>query len=80
MKTGSIFNGLDIDKFEQWEKERATALSELVIKIFCETAGDKDSGPEFVHDCMRVLLLGAGYSEEGLQIWEALSLRSDHES
>ena len=80
MKTGSIFDANDIDKFEHWKKEREAALSEVVIKTFCETANDKDPAAEFVHDFLRVLLLAAGHSVEGLQVWELLSVRSDHES
>lgn len=80
MKTGSTFDLYDIDKFEQWKKEREAALSEVVIKAFCETANDKDPVAKFVHDFLRELLIVAGHSEEGLQVWELLSVRTDHES
>lgn len=80
MKTGSTFDLYDIDKFEQWKKEREAALSEVVIKAFCETANDKDPAAEFVHDFLRELLLAAGHSVGELQVCELLSVRSEHES
>ena len=74
MKIGSIFDAYDIDRFEQWKKERSEALAETVISAFCGTA-------DFVHGFLRELLLASGYTEEGLEIWEFMSAgESDHES
>lgn len=80
MKTGLNFDAYYMDKYEQWKKDREEALSVVVIKAFCETSNDKDPAAEFVHDFLRELLIAAGHSEGGLQVWELLSVRTDHES
>ena len=81
MKTGSIFDAYDIDRFEQWKKERSEALAETVISAFCGTANNPDPAADVVHGFLRELLLASGYTEEGLEVWELLSQgESDHES
>lgn len=81
MKTGSIFDAYDIDRFEQWKKERSEALTVTVVNAFCNTANNPDPAADFVHGFLREILLAAGYTEEGLEVWELLSKgASDHES
>ena len=73
MKTGSIFDAYNMERFEQWKQERSSALAETVISAFCQTANDQDPAADFVHGFLRELLLASGYTEEGLEIWEFLS-------
>ncbi len=78
MKIGSIFDAYDIDRFEQWKREREAALSEVVIKTFCKTANNPDHAAELVHGFVKELLLAAGHSEEGLEALELLSQGEQH--
>lgn len=81
MKNGSIFDAYTIERFEQWQNERAHDLAHTVITAFCETANNPDPAADFVHGFLRELLLASGYTEEGLEVWELLSEGvSDHES
>lgn len=65
MKPGLNF---DVTDFENWKKERAYKLHDLVMGMFISTI-DMDS---IVHNIARELLLEAGHTEAALNIFEEL--------